>query len=171
MAVVTSVALEMCHGRVYLGSKISMLSLHSLVTVLRGFVNMGPMPLDKTRCIRNIQIIKDDLRPLLPDATQRIPSTPINSYGTLLQQHIVDAERASFVFISSLVLVYAAQSSQQHDTMFLEHLEAAVRIFTSLSLPLFICYTGWPQHSTDEVALGHHAPGSPDHWVLGWPHA
>ena len=91
---------------------------------------MGPPLLDnKIQYIRNIQFIKDALQPLLPDATERIPGTPINAYGALLQQRVVDTERADFIFISSLVPVYAARSSEQHDNMFREHLEAAVRFF------------------------------------------
>ena len=68
---------------------------------------------DHTRIIRNIHIGRDDLRPLLSTSRARIPGTPINAYGALLQQQVADTERANFIFFSSLVTVYGTNDSEE----------------------------------------------------------
>jgi hypothetical protein len=47
------------------------------------------------RQIRNIQVCRADLEPLLPQAERKFPSTTINAFGAYLQQVLNDAAEST----------------------------------------------------------------------------
>jgi hypothetical protein len=47
------------------------------------------------RQIRNIQVCRADLEPLLPQVKKKLPSTTINAYGAYLQQVLDEAPEST----------------------------------------------------------------------------
>ena len=80
------------------------------------------------RVIRNIQIIRQDLEPLLPTRNQEIPGTPINAYGAVEQD--VQRRESGLCFFSSRIPILLdhenTPGSAGHKELN-EHIHVAVR--------------------------------------------
>ena len=83
------------------------------------------------RQIRNIQIIRKDLEPLLPGVKIKFPSTTINTYGAFTQQveqNLADSTGDFTIFSSWLgPLATGKIKDGRVEGSFIEHVIAAIR--------------------------------------------
>ena len=87
----------------------------------------APLLDSQTRHIRNIQVIKQDLEPLLPTRRQKIPGTTINAYGAVIQD--IQRLESSLCFFSSRIptlLPYQDTPESRGHQELNEHIRAAV---------------------------------------------
>ncbi|KZT66627.1 hypothetical protein DAEQUDRAFT_445438 [Daedalea quercina L-15889] len=110
---------------------------------------------NKVRCIRNIQITKQDLEPLLESKSLPVPGTTINAYGAILQDRSGFPTQDYCIFSSWLpMLVFSANTTaQSHEESFDDHMgiiggPPAIQRRPRWAIPL--------------------CGGEPAHWVLGW---
>ncbi|KAH9919884.1 uncharacterized protein B0H18DRAFT_1122200 [Fomitopsis serialis] len=106
-----------------------------------------------TQWIRNIQLIKQDLEPLLPTRTQKITRTTINAYTAFLQdQSFLEKD---FCFFSSVIpaIVTSTASEDAKGRSIEGHLIAAGGRDTIRNRPRWA------------IPL---CGGEPAHWVLSW---
>ena len=104
----------------------SVFLIHPRRVVALGMVS--PSIDSQMRVIRNIQIIRQDLEPLLPTRNQEIPGTPINAYGTVVQD--VQWRESGPCFLSSripILLDHENTPGSVGHTELNEHIHAAVR--------------------------------------------
>src|SRR6266436_5912838 len=87
-----------------------------------------------TRSIRNIQIVRQDLLPLVAESNKdkRLPSTTINAFGASIQDSFDNSdEGADFCIFSSWLAVLADGKATENDEKtvgaFRDHVMQAVR--------------------------------------------
>jgi hypothetical protein len=97
----------------------------------------APMLDGHIRQIRNIQVCRLDLEPLLPQAEQKLPSTTINAFGACLQYFLdstSEAHGSDLIILSSWLGPLATGKIRDggNEGSFNEHVMAAVSHFILL---------------------------------------
>ncbi|KAI1782137.1 hypothetical protein LXA43DRAFT_977717 [Ganoderma leucocontextum] len=118
---------------------------------------MASLPDTQMRRIRNIDLCSQELSPLLPAQTLKLPGATLNAYGALLQDAAFHSGTQDFCFFSSWIPAMA--SGEMREGGYKGTIDGHVLVTCDNDKEKA---ETWPRWAIPLIG------GDPSHWVLGW---